>query len=255
VQTLYHFFWDDFCDWYIELTKSDVTSDTASSQRTEARSRLLTVLEQALRLLHPFMPYITEELWQRLPGEKPHHPAYSNAEPTVMLTAYPQGGPIDEAAETEMQMLINVISGVRNIRAEYNLKPSDKISVLIGIPSPNLRKVFEENTDQIKRLTGASTIDISANLSAPKASARFLLTSTDEVAVPLEGLVDFAEETKRLQRKKEKLHGEEKKLQAQLANPDFASRAPEEKVQQAVSRIKEIELQLKALDQSIENLQ
>src|SRR5687767_15650881 len=255
VQTLYHFFWDDFCDWYIELTKSDVTSNTASSTRDEARSRLLTVLEQALRLLHPFMPYITEELWQRLPGEKPHHRAYSNAEPTVMLTAYPQGGEVDETAETEMQALINLISGARNIRAEYNLKPSDKITVLIGIPSPNLRKVFEENTGQIKRLTGASTIDISANLSTPKASAKFLLTSTDEVAIPLEGLVDFAEETKRLERKKEKLQSEEKKLQAQLANPDFASRAPAEKVQQAENRIKEIELQLKALDHAIENLQ
>jgi valyl-tRNA synthetase len=172
-----------------------------------------------------------------------------------MLTAYPQGGPVDEAAETEMQTLINLISGVRNIRAEYNLKPSEKIAILVGIPSPNLRRVFEENTDQIKRLTSASTIDVSANLDAPKASAKFLLTSTDEVAIPLEGLVDFAEETKRLERKKEKLQGEEKKLQAQLANPDFASRAPAEKVQQAGDRINEIELQLKALDQAIENLQ
>jgi valyl-tRNA synthetase len=200
------------------------------------------------------MPYITEELWQRLPGEKPHHPAYSNAEPTVMLTAYPAGGTVDEAAETEMQMLIKLISGVRNIRAEYNLKPSDKITVLIGIPSANLRKVFEENTDQIRRLTGASGIDISANLNAPRASAKFLLTSIDEVAVPLEGLIDFAEETQRLQRKKEKLRSEEIKLQAQLANPAFATRAPAEKVQQAEDRIKEIQLHVKALDQSIENL-
>ena len=255
VQTLYHFFWDDFCDWYIELTKSDVISDTASSQRSESRSRLLTVLEHALRLLHPFMPYITEELWQRLPGQKPRHPAYSKAEPTVMLTAYPQGGPVDEGAETEMQTLINLISGVRNIRAEYNLKPSDKITVLAGIDDANLRKVIEDNTDQIRRLTQAANIDISRKVDAPKASAKFHLSGTDEVAVPLEGLVDFAEETKRLQRKKEKLQSEEKKLQAQLANPDFASRAPAEKVQQAQDRIREIELHLNALDQSIENLQ
>jgi len=255
VQTLYHFFWDDFCDWYIELTKSDVTADTAGAQQIEARSRLLTVLEQALRLLHPFMPYITEELWQRLPGEKQHHPAYANAEPTVMLTAYPQGGAVDETAEFEMEMLVTLVKGVRNIRAEYNLKPSDKITVLIGILRPNVRKVFEENTDQIKRLTGAATIDISANLNAPRASAKFVLTSTDEAAIPLEGLVDFTEETKRLQRKKEKLQSEQNKLQAQLANPDFATRAPAEKVQQAESRIHEIELQMKALDQSIENLQ
>jgi valyl-tRNA synthetase len=255
VQILYHFFWDDFCDWYIELTKADVTSETASPQRTEARSRLLTVLEHALRLLHPFMPYITEELWQRLPGEKPLHPAYSTAEPTVMLTAYPEGGPVDEAAETEMRTLISLISGVRNIRSEYNLKPSDKITVLAGIEDQNLRKVIEENTDQIRRLTSASNVDVSRKTDAPKASAKFVLSGTDEAAVPLEGLVDFAEETKRLTRKKEKLQSEESKLRAQLANPDFASRAPAEKVQLTESRINEIQLHIKALDQSIENLQ
>ena len=81
VQTLYHFFWDDFCDWYIELAKADVTAEQESAARTEARTRLLTVLEQALRLLHPFMPYITEELWQRLPGDKRLHAAYAGAEP------------------------------------------------------------------------------------------------------------------------------------------------------------------------------
>ncbi len=255
VQTLYHFFWDDFCDWYIELTKADVISETDSANRTEARSRLLSVLEQALRLLHPFMPYITEELWQRLPGEKPHHPAYSTTEPTIMLTAYPEGGPVDEAAEAQMGTLINLISGVRNIRAEYNLKPSDKITVLAGIQDPTLRQVIEENTDQIRRLTAAEKIDISIKADAPKASAKFHLSGTDEVAVPLEGLVDFAEETKRLEKKKEKLHTEEGKLRAQLANPDFASRAPAEKVQQTENRIKEIQLHLKALDQSLENLQ
>ena len=79
VQTLYHFFWDDFCDWYIELSKNDVTAEETSERRTVSRSRLLSVLEQALRLLHPFMPYITEELWQRLPGvgKNSLHPAYA----------------------------------------------------------------------------------------------------------------------------------------------------------------------------------
>ncbi len=92
VQTLYHFFWDDFCDWYIELSKQEVTSDSEAPARSAARSRLVTVLEQALRLLHPFMPYITEELWQRLPGidAQALHPAYQGAQPTVMLAAYPQ---------------------------------------------------------------------------------------------------------------------------------------------------------------------
>ncbi|MCA1605720.1 MAG: class I tRNA ligase family protein, partial [Acidobacteria bacterium] len=92
VQTLYHFFWDDFCDWYIELSKTEVSAEESTPQRTKARTTLLSVLEQALRLLHPFMPYITEDLWLRLPGanEALLHPAYAGAEPTIMLAAYPQ---------------------------------------------------------------------------------------------------------------------------------------------------------------------
>src|SRR6185312_6184382 len=92
VQTLYPFFWDDYCDWYIELAKAGITAEEATAERTAARTRLLSVLEQALRLLHPFMPYITEELWQQLPKGDSQllHPAYSNAAPTVMLAAYPE---------------------------------------------------------------------------------------------------------------------------------------------------------------------
>ena len=255
VQTLYHFFWDDFCDWYIELTKADVTSEEDTPRRREARSRLLAVLEQALRLLHPFMPYITEELWLRLPGGKQLHPAYAGAEPTIMLTAYPQGGPVDDVAEAEMQMVITLISAVRNIRAELNVNPAEKITVLIGMLNPRLREVFERNVNQIKRLIKASGVAITDKLDAPKASAKAVLSSDGEVAVPLAGLIDFAEETKRLERKKEKLESEATKLQTELANPDFAQRAPAEKVQQTQSRISEVQLHIKALNQLIENLQ
>jgi valyl-tRNA synthetase len=255
VQTLYHFFWDDFCDWYIELAKADVTAEEDTPRRTEARSRLLSVLEQALRLLHPFMPYITEELWQRLPGRKQLHPAYQGAEPTIMLSAYPQGGPVDETAEAEMSMVINLISAVRNIRAELNVNPSERISVLVGMADAKLREVFERNINQIQRLTRASEVVVTEKLEAPKASAKAVLSSNGEVAVPLAGLIDFAEETNRLKRKREKLENEATKLQTQLANPDFAQRAPAEKVEQTQSRISEVQLHLRTLDQLIENLQ
>src|SRR5262249_18560242 len=122
VQELYHFFWDDFCDWYIELSKSTVTAEEASAERDIARARLLSILEQALRLLHPFMPYLTEELWQKLPGASPHlmHQAYQKASPTIMLAAYPEGKAelIDERGEAEMAAVIDLISRVRNIRSE-----------------------------------------------------------------------------------------------------------------------------------------
>jgi valyl-tRNA synthetase len=258
VQTLYHFFWDDFCDWYIELTKADVTSEEATPQRTLARSRLLTVLEQALRLLHPFMPYITEELWQQLPGTGKHllHSAYQEAEPTIMLAAYPEAKEslIDEKAEWEMQAIIDLITRVRNIRAEMNIKPGEPVPVLIGAPNEKLRSVFSANTKQISRLLRASEVTVSKQLNAPRASARAVLVDGAEVAIPLEGLIDFAQERQRLDKEKDKLAAEALKLQAQLANPQFAERAPAEKVDEVRARIADIAQRTTQLDQTIENL-
>ena len=259
VQTLYHFFWDDFCDWYIELTKSDVTAEEATPQRTAARTRLLSVLEQALRLLHPFMPYITEELWQQLPGAGKHllHPAYQEAQPTIMLTAYPepQAGAISDATEWEMQALIDLITRVRNIRSEMQIKPSEPIPVLIGAPDEKLRAVYSANTNQITRLLRASEVSISKQLEAPRASARAILAGGAEVAVPLAGLIDFEQEQLRLSKEKEKLATEATKLEAQLANPQFTERAPAEKVEEVRARIADIAQRTAQLDQTIANLQ
>ena len=257
VQTLYHFFWDDFCDWYIELSKAEVTAEQESAARTEARTRLLTVLEQALRLLHPFMPYITEELWQRLPGEKPLHAAYAGAEQTVMLTSYPQAADelIDEAAESEMQAIIELISRVRNIRSEMSIKPGERIPVIVGSPDENLRHVFSAARDQISRLVRASEFSVNERLDAPKASARAVLTGGAELAVPLEGLIDFEQERRRLQREQEKLNAEAAKLEAQLGNPNFVSRAPAERVKEVRARIADIAQQTSQLQQTVENLQ
>jgi valyl-tRNA synthetase len=258
VQTLYHFFWDDFCDWYIELTKADVTAEVASPARDAARSRLITVLEQALRLLHPFMPYLTEDLWQRLPGvdEKLLHPAYAGAQPTVMLAAYPQSeaGLIDERAESEMAAVIDLISRVRNIRSELNVKPGDRVRVLVGANDENLRDVFAANRDQIARLARASEISINEQLDAPRASARAVLAGGAEVAVPLEGLIDFAQERERLAREGEKLQKEAAKLEAQLANPQFSERAPIEKVNETRERLADIAQRKGALQQMAEAL-
>jgi valyl-tRNA synthetase len=259
VQTLYHFFWDDFCDWYIEFSKLDVTGEQPSPQRINARSRLLSVLEQALRLLHPFMPYITEELWQRLPGADTQllHKAYAGASATIMLSSYPPGDVtmIDEQAEWEMQAIIDLISRVRNIRSEMNIKPGERVPVLIGSPDERLRNVFSAGVDQIARLARASNVSIERELSAPRASARAVLVGGAEVAIPLEGLIDFEQERQRLSREKEKLQSESDKLQTQLGNENFVARAPAEKVNELRARIADIVQRIAQLTQTIDNLQ
>src|SRR5258708_1113701 len=233
VQTLYHFFWDDFCDWYIELSKATVTAETDSPQRSIARTRLISVLEQSLRLLHPFMPYLTEELWQKLPVEHARllHHAYGGAEPTIMLAAFPQGNEtlVDESAEAEMQSVIDLVSRVRNIRSEMNIKPGERIQLMIAA-NPGLQTVFAASADQISRLTRASNVSIDGNAEMPKASARAVLSGGAEVAIPLEGLIDFTQERERLLKEKEKLQKEATRLEAQLGNSDFVARAPAEKV-------------------------
>jgi valyl-tRNA synthetase len=216
------------------------------------------VLEQALRLLHPLMPYITEELWQRLPGvdEKLLHRAYGGARPTIMLTAYPQsdGRLIDERAEWEMRAVIDLISRVRNIRAEMNIKPAERVRLLVGAADEKLRAVFAANRDQIARLARASDITVRQRLDAPRASARAVLAGGAEVAVPLEGLIDFAQERARLEREREKLRKEAARLEAQLANPQFAERAPADKVNEIRTRLADITERLRMLAETLEAL-
>src|SRR5712691_3308418 len=195
VQTLYHFFWDDFCDWYIELAKATVTAEVDSPERALARARLIAVLEQSLRLLHPFMPYLTEELWLKLPVDhsKLLHGAYAGAEPTIMLAAFPKCDDAlkDERAESEMSAVIDLISRVRNIRSEMNIKPGEKVPVLLAT-SDGMRETFESSSNQIERLARTSKLVFVERSQFPRASALEVLGTGAELAIPLEGLIDFA---------------------------------------------------------------
>jgi valyl-tRNA synthetase len=257
VQLLYHFFWDDFCDWYIELVKDEITAEEPGEKRAEARTRIITILEIALRLLHPFMPFLTEELWQKLPGISSdlHHQAYHSAGKTIMLASFPPGdaSAIDSRAESEMQAVIELISKARNIRAEMNIKPSDKISMLVSA-GENLQKVFAENEAQILKLARASGLDLAEKADAPKASARAVLSGGAELAIPLEGLIDFAKEIERVENQLNKLDEENSRLQNQLANQNFVEKAPAEKVKGIRDRVAEIETQMITLKQNLEAL-
>ncbi len=269
VRLLYHFFWSDFCDWYIELAKDEITGGRQSAalegeepampapvtaEQAAARTRIVTILEQALRLLHPFMPYLTEELWQKLPGTGSglHSGAYSAAEATVMLTDFPHERWVDEKAEAEMQAVIELISRVRNIRSELNIKPSEKVAVHVAAEAA-LQNVFRANEAQVLKLARADSLSLSETLDVPKASARAVIGGA-EVAVPLEGLIDFEKESERLGKEAEKLLSEKQRLDGQLGNSNFVDRAPAEKVQELRDRVADIEQRTRSLKQTLEAL-
>lgn len=252
VSLLYHFFWDDFCDWYIELKKDEINTGDV-----EATTRILTILEIALRMLHPFMPYLTEELWLKLPGASAEMlaPAYKNAGATIMLTAFPPGdeSAIDAAAEAEMQSVIDLIKKVRNIRSEMNIKPSDRVSIHVAA-SAEMQSIFAANEAQIKKLARADSIVLGDSLDVPKASAKAVLSGGAEIAVPLEGLIDFDKERERLQSQIAKLDTELQRLNGQLSNANFVERAPAEKVQELRDRKRDIEQQTATLISNLEAL-
>jgi|CXWL01.1.fsa_nt_gi valyl-tRNA synthetase len=258
VSLLYHFFWDDFCDWYIELVKDEITSGSK-----EGTTRILTIMEIALRLLHPFMPYLTEELWQKLPGTSSelHGPAYRNpvaiapgSDKTVMLTKFPPGdaSAVDEAAEREMGAVIDVIKKVRNIRAEMNISTAIKFTVHIAADAA-MQGVFKANEAQILKLAKAEKLVIAAELDVPRASAK-AVTNDTRLAVPLEGLIDFDVERTRLNNQITKLTEEKTRLDGQLSNANFVERAPVEKVEELRERSSELESQIATLNNNLDAL-
>ena len=265
VQLLYHFFWDEFCGWYIELSKDVITGQSHTGlpdalmlgAQRKARSRIMTILESSLRLLHPFMPFLTEELWQQLPGVSSglHNRAYSAAQPTIMLANFPQGDQETwDAAERVMGYIIELISRVRNIRAEMNVKPSDRVSILFSTTDLEMLGAFEGNRAQILKLARANRLENVRNADFPRASAKGVLDSGTPIAVPLEGLIDFDKERTRLANAIAKLTEEKTRLDAQLSNANFVERAPAEKVQELSDRQTEIMRQIDTLEGNVEAL-
>ncbi|MDT7688352.1 MAG: valyl-tRNA synthetase [Acidobacteriota bacterium] len=269
VYALYHFFWDDFCDWYIEFSKEEVLgavageqlSDAATESLSAARSRVVTILEQSLRLLHPFMPFITEELWLRLPGVGADlmHRAYRSADvsPTIMLAEYPRADAalIDEQAEAEMQAVVELVSRLRNIRNELGIKPGESINAVVIADDESLRDKFGASSGYIMRLARLESLRMTSDRNeVPRASARAVLAGGAEVAVPLEGLIDFEQERARITREREKQEKELQKVEAQLSNPQFIARAPAEKVEELRQRAADVGQRIKALGEMLEAL-
>ena len=228
--TVYHFFWNDLCDWYIELAKVGLDSPT----RHTTQHTLRRTLDGALRLLHPFMPHLTEEIWQRLPRLRGDGMSLMSA--PFALTGVPRYGKESD----EMSAVIAVIDGIRTIRGENSLAPRQPIGVLLSVDPGTDPAVFEAERGLIQRLGGAATLEIRVGLAPPEGSAVARAGSV-EVVVPLEGLVDFGEEKRRLEKVILKLDQEIQRIGGKLANASFVERATAEVVVKEREKLGQLE--------------
>jgi valyl-tRNA synthetase len=244
-QTAYRFVWNVFCDWYLELAKPLLQGGDAAA-KDETRTTVAEVLELILKLLHPFMPFLTEELWSLT--ESPARPRIG----VLALAAWPEvSGPPDAEAESEIGFLVDVISETRSLRAEIDIPAAAQIPLIFVNTLPEIADRVHRWGEVIRRLARVSGIRFSSG--APAGSAHILVRG-QVVVLPLEGVVDFAAETTRLRKEKEKLGLEVNRIDSKLDNADFIARAPEEVIEEnrvrrndTLSRIAKIETALERL--------
>ncbi|SFE70301.1 valine--tRNA ligase [Alteribacillus iranensis] len=226
---LYNFIWDDVCDWYIEMAKLPLYGEDEQAKQT-TRSVLAYVLDQTMRLLHPIMPFITEEIWQHLPhkGE------------SITVAPWPEVKKemIDSAAVEDMELLKNVIRTVRNTRAEMNVAPSKPIDLQIKAANQQVLQQLERGRDYIERFCNPEQLHVDTDIEAPEKSVSQVVTGA-ELYMPLAGLIDIDEEIARLEKEKEKLDKEVTRVQKKLSNEGFLKKAPEQVVEEEKQKEKD----------------
>lgn len=248
-RALYDFLWHDYCDWYVEMAKARLNSSD-EQVRLQVQQVLVEVLEQALRLMHPIMPFITETLWQALPA-RPNVSVDS-----IMVASWPQEdeAAIDSGAEAEMAVLQEVVTAVRTIRGEMNIPPGKKVQVILSAANKELARQLEGQTDYIALLAKAEEVQVGQQLDQPSASGSAVLAGI-EVYVPLAGSIDMDVERQRLEKEIAKYEKLLKGLDGKLANKGFVDKAPTEVVERERQRQLEYGDNLKKLQASLERLQ
>ena len=247
-RALYDFLWHDYCDWYVEMAKARLNSND-EQVRSQVQQVLVEVLEQALRLMHPVMPFITETLWQALPA-RPNVSVDS-----IMVASWPQEdeAAIDSGAEAEMAVLQEVVTAVRTIRGEMNIPPGKKVQVILSAANKELARQLEGQTDYIALLAKAGEVQVGQQLDLPSASGSAVLAGI-EVYVPLAGSIDMDVERQRLEKEIAKYEKLLKGLDGKLANKGFVDKAPTEVVERERQRQLEYGDNLKKLQASLERL-
>ncbi|HUO94248.1 MAG TPA: valine--tRNA ligase, partial [Rhizomicrobium sp.] len=241
---LYQFVWSVYCDWHLELIKP-VLNGSDEAAKAETRATAAWVRDHIVTLLHPFMPFITEELWART--------AASPRKSMLIEAAWPDLAkvPDNKPARDEMRWVVDLVSGVRSIRAEMNVPPAEKIQLALKSSEAETRARLERNRDSILTLARLATAEISDTI--PKGSAQFVVGEA-VAALPLAGVIDFAKERTRLEKELQKAEGEIARVDAKLNNPDFVARAPEDVIDEQKDKRAEAEALASRLKEAVARL-
>ena len=241
---LYRFIWDDFCDWYIEMSKETLAGNDEAAKLT-TRSILVYVLDQTLRLLHPIMPFVTEEIWQSVPhiGE------------SLVVAQYPvvQESQMDEAAAEKMEFLMDFIRSVRTSRNEMNTPLSKPIAIVAKTSNADIQAILSENESYIARFCNPESFEYGLEVEAPSHAVTSVISGA-EIYLPLAGLINIDDEIARLEKEAAKLQDEVNRVEKKLSNEKFVAKAPEAVVEAERAKGKEYADQRQAVLERIATL-
>ncbi|HUI46747.1 MAG TPA: valine--tRNA ligase [Nitrospirota bacterium] len=252
--SLYHFIWHEYCDWYLELSKPALNLDKGSPERKAAQTVLTHVLETELRLLHPFMPFITEEIWQNLPEGVKKQGAGVRSE-SIVIASYPavEEKMIDAGIDQDMQMVMDLILAIRNIRGEMNIAPSMQIKAIVNVARKDMAHHLERAAGYVKTLSRLCELRIGEAEKKPKTAATGVIKDA-EVYVPLEGIIDLTQERDRLQKEIAKISKDIEVFSKKLSNRNFVDKAPKEVVEKDTAKLEDLKAKRDKLEQSLKML-
>ncbi|RLB17253.1 MAG: valine--tRNA ligase [Deltaproteobacteria bacterium] len=237
----YQFIWHEFCDWYLEMVKLELYSND-QKRREAAQSAMQILLSGVLRLLHPFVPFITEEIWQRMP----------HTEGSIMAAQFPRRTDFvyDEKSVKEMDLIKEVITGVRNIRGEMNIPPKKAAKIVIDVKGDKEREILKNNHSYITNLAKVESIDFVSDTKKPDSSATYVFSDI-QVHVLLKGLINYDDEKKRIYKGIKKIEKEMEISQKKLANRDFLNQAPPDIVENVKQKAQRMSMKLDKLNQNL----
>jgi valyl-tRNA synthetase len=248
--SIYQFIWHEFCDWYIEMAKIEFRGPELE---LGVKWCLLYTLDTLLRLLHPFMPFVTEEIWQKIKPLSAGIMKQSESKESIMISEYPKSLSRDSEAEDNMSYIIDAVTGIRTIRGELNISPSVKLNASIKALTPAAEIILRENVHYIKSLARADEIEIGSDIKKPGGSATSIRSST-EIFIPLKGVLNIAAEMDRLKKDKAKVDTSLVNLGKKLFNDDFLQKAPREIIEKEKVKYDELMIMRDKITEGIKML-